>query len=1041
MRSTLSVFILFFLFSSGAKSQSYRFQVYSERHGLESRYINTLDQDYQGNLVIGTGEGLFIFNGTEFKAFHKSDGLNDELIHSSCQRANGDIWLGHNNGSVSIYRNGGIQSLDLSHYFSGKIADMCEDPQHRLWVISQNSGIIIVENDKNFRHIRKGLGDFTIFSAQFDKSGNLFLGTDLGIVYAQLQADEITVSYPDEFPLTNVTDIIPFHNGVLAATEDQGIFECTYEKNKFITTEIQVKEKVFDEYHIRSLQFSDGKLYCSTNRHGIIELSDRQDNRFQSYSVYNANGNNAAENINLTFTDREGNFWVGTIGEGLQQMMQDYFSDYRMAADKDGASALAHSRGQLWSGHFGKIYISENHPGNFIDSLTHRDGMPSDHVTALSVDDQDNAWIGTAKSGLFFYNAAKRKVSAVSLSREFANLGINDLEILDKIVYVATDYGVFFVKDGKVTHQATIETGLSANVIKSLFRDSQNRIWIATTTSDIPFIRDNNIEYYPEIFENSQISIKCYTEDKFGNIWAGTDGHGVWCITSAEPMQFSRTNGLSSDYCYSILCDHKNQLWVGHRASISKIQLEDHHVELYQPDRESNRMFHENCIIQCFGNNIFFGTSLGILQYDITRDVRNVHEPILNFTSISISDSIYPISENIHLRYGDYKLEFLFRGISLQDPNGVKYQFYLEGFENDWGQPVNINWARYNHLGPGKYTFKVKCFNGDGFGGVTVRRITITISHPFWQTWWFYFLLFFLAILAFRIIITRRERILRANQEKLQRALDERTKEVVLQKTLLEEKNKDITDSILYAKNIQNAMLPPKGALNRYFRDSYVYYKPRDIVSGDFYFVEKFSQKIIVAVADCTGHGVPGAFMSLIGSTLIKDVARMRDVNTPLELLTVLDTELNDILNKKMENAGIPDGMDISIIDFDIDTYQLRFASANRPLFIYTKDELVEVKGDRRSIGDVIDRSNSAFTMQLFELEPGDIVYMFSDGITDQFGGEREKKLKRAGLTRHLKSVVHLPLGEQRESLKQFIRDWKGANEQLDDMLMIAFQV
>lgn len=1039
MRHLLPFLGLFMAVISHA--QSYRFKIFSERNGLESRFINTIDQDDRGQLVIGTGEGLYIYDGFEFTSLHEADGLGDELIHSSCKRMNREIWLGHGNGTISIYKKGKVNALDLSTSISSKITEILEDSLGNLWVFSQVNGIVKIDNNNTLVHITKGLEDFTIHSACFDAKNNLLLGTDLGIVYCVIQNNNVICRYPENFPLSNVTDIIRFNSGFLAATEDNGIFSCEIKGNKCYATPLLVNNKEIKGYYIKSIQFHKGKLYCSTNANGVVELSDWKNGQFYASSLYNESNGYTAKNINMTFTDREGNFWVGTIGEGLHVMVQDYFADYALAEAFEGTTALTKNNGKVWTGHFGRIYISENNPGNIIDSITHRQKLPSDYITALHFDLENQLWIGTQKSGLYKWNEIAKKAEYIPLSKEFSNLGINDIEDYGGTLYVATDYGLFFVEGNSVTLHATIESGLSANSIRSLFKDRKKRIWLATTTSDIPYIEQNKIKYFPEFFDNSQVSIKAYAEDKFGNIWAATDGFGVWCVTADEPVHFSRVNGMSSDYCYSLLCDSKNQLWVGHRASISRIQLSDHHINVYQPDKDSDRTFHENAILEAFGENILFGTNTGVLRYDTNRDIRNVHEPILSIIQISISDSIYSIKDFIELDYDDYKVEFIFKGVSLMNPEGVKYQYYLEGFETEWGQPVDIPWARYNHLGPGEYVFKVKCYNSDGFGGVTIRRVRIVIRPAFWQAWWFYFMTIFAVLLIIKIIIDRRERLLVANQLKLQKALDERTKEVTQQKALLEAKNKDITDSILYAKNIQNAMLPPKGALNRHFRDAFVYYKPRDIVSGDFYIVEKFGSKIIVAVADCTGHGVPGAFMSLIGSTLIKDVARMRDVNTPLELLTVLNAELNEILNKRLDKQGIPDGMDISIIDFDINTFELRFASANRPIFLYTRDEIVEVRGDRKSIGDIIERKNSIFTMQSFQMDPGDIIYMFSDGITDQFGGEHSKKLKRAGLASHLSANAHLPLTQQRLNMKLFINQWKGKNEQLDDMLMIAFQL
>ena len=1041
MKATLS-FILFIVASIACLGQSYRFKIFTEQQGLESRYVNTINQDENGKLIIGTGEGLFTFDGFEFKAYHKRQGLVDELIQSSFHRSNGEIWLGHGINAVSVFKNEKIQPLDLSKYFTGKVADICEDKDQNVWLISQNSGILKYSTNKQLTHYVKGLESYTLSSIYIAANGRMLVGTDMGLIEIKIQNDEIKVIEIINFPLTNVTDIAASQNYIFVSTEDSGIFTCYLENNVYQSRQIQYLNSDLSSYYIRSIKVNSGnEVWLSTNQHGLIELSGFNGSLFTSLQAFNENGTNAAENINVSFHDVENNLWIGTIGKGLYCLEENYFAEYQSSQFRSGNSSLFSKNDTLYSGFYGKVYVSVVHPGMVVDSLDTRNGLPLDNITMVHIDQENTLWIGTEKNGVYFMQARQKKLQRLELSKEFSDARINDIESQDDNVYVATDYGIFFIKNKKVAHQATIETGLSANVIKALHKDSKSRIWIATTTEDIPYIHNNTIHYLKDIFSGQQVSIKCFAEDLQGNIWAGTDGTGVWRMTPKEPKTYNRTNALKSDYCYSLYCDNKNNIWVGHRASISRINLNDNTANVYEPDATSNRAFTDNSLVTCFGENLIFGTNSGILRYDASKDIPNQFEPILNFTRLLISDSIYALNNKILLPYGDYKFEFYFRGISLKDPTGVQYQFILEGLETEWSKATTENFARFNHLSPGTYTFKVKCYNSDGIGGQTIKTIEIEIRKPFWQTWWFYFIIFFIIIFIVRLIITRRERILKENQIKLQKALDERTKEVVEQKELLEIKNKDITDSIIYAKNIQNAMLPPKGALNKHFSDAYVYYKPRDIVSGDFYFVERFGNKVIVAVADCTGHGVPGAFMSLIGSTLIKDVAKMRDVNTPLELLSVLDHELNVILNKKIETAGIPDGMDISIIDYDVVTKELRFASANRPMFVYQNKQLIEVRGNRRSIGDVIERNRTEFTEQSFLLSEGDIIYMFSDGITDQFGGPLTKKIKRKGLGDHLKLHCHLPLNQQREALKEFINSWKGEHDQLDDMIMLAIQI
>ena len=281
------------------------------------------------------------------------------------------------------------------------------------------------------------------------------------------------------------------------------------------------------------------------------------------------------------------------------------------------------------------------------------------------------------------------------------------------------------------------------------------------------------------------------------------------------------------------------------------------------------------------------------------------------------------------------------------------------------------------------------------------------------------------------------------NQEYLQTELDARTKEVVVvQKELLEIKNKDITDSILYANNIQRAMLPDPSMFERMFPESFVFYKPRDIVSGDFYWIFRHESKVIVACADCTGHGVPGAFMSMIGTVILKDVSFKPSVLDPAAALRDLNAQITELLHNKHGNFAVDDGMDISISEYDYKTGVLRTSSARRPIIVYKNGQRIEIKGDRHSIGgDKNFEGEKTFSLHSIQLEAGDSFYHFTDGLPDQFGGVEGKKLKKSGLIKLLDEVQHLEMQKQQQIIHKHFVNWKGDQNQVDDILLFGIRV
>ena len=317
----------------------------------------------------------------------------------------------------------------------------------------------------------------------------------------------------------------------------------------------------------------------------------------------------------------------------------------------------------------------------------------------------------------------------------------------------------------------------------------------------------------------------------------------------------------------------------------------------------------------------------------------------------------------------------------------------------------------------------------------------MSIKPPFWKTWWFITLSIIIGAGAIYFYIKYRERKQKALQEYLENELNARTKEVVEQKELLEIKNRDITDSINYAQRIQQSILPSVNTINENFSGAFVYYKPRDIVSGDFYWYDRVNDdKFLIVCADSTGHGVPGAFMSMIGTTLIKDICIRKDIDSPSAVLQQLDRELQSTLNQNIDAERAHDGMDIIVCEIDVNTHYMRFSSAMRPLILYKDKELQYVKGTKASIGGD-PKAEKRFENVGFQLHEGDIIYMFSDGYPDQFGGPRGKKFKLDRVKNMLADVCDKSMENQQEYVSKTFDEWRGRLQQVDDVLFMGVRI
>ena len=279
------------------------------------------------------------------------------------------------------------------------------------------------------------------------------------------------------------------------------------------------------------------------------------------------------------------------------------------------------------------------------------------------------------------------------------------------------------------------------------------------------------------------------------------------------------------------------------------------------------------------------------------------------------------------------------------------------------------------------------------------------------------------------------------NKRKANRLLELSNIEIQKQKEIITETNKSMTDSINYAKRIQESVLPAKEVKYDLFPDAFVLYQPRDIVSGDFYWFAEKNNKRIIAAVDCTGHGVPGAFMSMVGIGQLNNIVMQNNITKPSEILDQLQINIHSDLKQNNKDTGTRDGMDIAICSFDYKSKKIEYAGANRPLLIINKmkNDLITIDPDHFSVGGSDDIAKT-FTNHVFDLSLGDCFYIFSDGFPDQFGGPKGKKFRIKNLKELLLSISQKKMSEQEDILSKTFEEWKGNLEQVDDILVIGIR-
>jgi serine phosphatase RsbU (regulator of sigma subunit) len=291
--------------------------------------------------------------------------------------------------------------------------------------------------------------------------------------------------------------------------------------------------------------------------------------------------------------------------------------------------------------------------------------------------------------------------------------------------------------------------------------------------------------------------------------------------------------------------------------------------------------------------------------------------------------------------------------------------------------------------------------------------------------------------LVYLIVRLQTRRLIKTNR--LLKEKEQALELIAYQKVELEIKDKNITDSLIYAQRIQEALLPSETYFRKHFGESFILFKPKDIVSGDFYWIGEKGDKIFVVAADCTGHGVPGALMSMIGLDLIEKTINEDNIEVPSRILGILNKGLEKTFSRE-KNIGtiIRDGMDIGLCVINKKTKKLTYTGAFFPLYMIRDNSLTEIKGDKIIIG--MNSDGVPYTEHEVALQQDDIIYIFSDGYVDQFGGTENKKFMYRRFRYLLLNINGFPVNDQKAILEENIKNWMGKNSQVDDMMVIGFR-
>lgn len=1036
--------------------------------GKKEVKVQAIMQDHSRCIWIGTENGLVSYNGISYKLFLQKDGLAHNAVTALYEAGDSTLWIGHANGKVVLYKNGTFSPFSLPDSTQKeRITSIVGDSQNNIWIGTYGAGALKYDGNTVVKYDTKnGLGDDYVYTISEATPGDLWMGTDAGITIVREQAKTET----EKFRHITTKNGLPDNIVKIISKDKTGKIWITMRDSGFCNYDVASKQILraglkggwkFGPVYSMIVDHAGALWIGAETNDGLIAFIVRGNN----YQRFPVGGHNEHSNQKVLFLyeDAERNIWIGTE-KGLTQYCRSRFEVFTM---KDGLpsdsirAVLGDSRGNYWIASTAGLFRFRFDEAGVPDrKLYFSDKRSSDfRIVSLFEGKNGHIWIGTYGHGAYLLDPEKGTTSLFSEAQGLASNSIMSIcGDKDGNIWMATLGGgvskISFsgdpYKNGFAIKNYSEEDGIGSIYSYFAFCDSKNNLWFGTDGGGVT--RYDGVNFTS--FNSNAGGLKSdivysITEDKNGTIWFGTQEGGVYSYNGTSFTNYGTENGIR-DLSPDILSMGAGQdVVIAHSSGIDVIDAANpKQVRQYNlNDAGSDFSPNQNVFFRDPSGVVWMGTDHGVVKFRSSFDSLDFLTPKVEFTGLQVLLQLYPLNGPSEFDHRHNQFVFEFMGVYLKAPEKVKYKFKLEGYDTDWSPATENRMASYPNLPNGEYTFLVCASNAEGMWSEPISY-QFVIRPPFWKTGWFYVVCALSIGAGFYLFMKWQVKNLERQNRILEDKVEARTYEVVQQKKIIEEKNNDITSSIRYAKRIQDALLPAKKYMDEHMGEYFVLFKQKDIVSGDFYWVNQKDGKLFFAAIDCTGHGVPGAFVSLVAHGNIQRAVIMFQERTPAGILDKLNEGVTDVLSRGGETQDIKDGMDISLCALDRKNMKLEFAGANHPMLLLRDGVLQELKGDKQPIGQYISRKN--FTNHEISVQKGDVIYLFSDGYADQFGGKDGKKFKRSRLKELILSVQHKPMKEQKAILDNTIEEWRASPdsngvkrnlEQIDDILVMGVRV
>ena len=1028
-----------------SSAQTYSFRTYDEYTGLPGPWLSVIAQDRSGLLWMGVDTGLYRYDGFSFHHMPFPDTLPRGNVSALFCDRKGTMWVGMNDGSLFTWNmTGGLERMTLEE--SDRINRITGSPDGKVWIVTQTSGIFIAGSRGDEKITRMKMpDDMTLFDIAFAGEGTFLAATQNNLHLCDAEGDKAVsrLTFP-ELDYTWIQTVVRMDDDTwFAGTDNTGLWMIRRSGDSINAR--AVGDTLFMNMNIPALNAGPERtLTIATKDSGAVKVAFSTDySKMIITGRYDVRSGLPDNNVRTIFTDREGNLWMGLYTSGLAAVTTNAFAFYKPEADKE-ITYIGRAGTQVVAGTRSGLFDFDPLTGSFtrFRNLSARTGGSG--ITSWSADDPGNIWIGTAGDGLWLMKP-DGSLKQVFRSGNPGQNHINSVAVEGDNTWLGTSDGVVLL-DRETGRQKAVYTTMELlphNYISQVVVNRDGEVLVATKSDRLCYIHvTGGVRTENEVMEgrlvNDILSISVAPDR---SVCAGTKGNGLFLFAADTLLNYTEDDGLLNNFCYSAMIASDGRIWTGHQKGFSITNPATGSVRSYSADFGVRGDCLPNALTQLPDGTVCIGTTEGIVVYNPSLEPDSAVAPQAGIISVVINNVVYPYRESYNLPYRkSYTVKVNYAGIFLRDPLNVVYRTRL-GRDEQWSEMTGDRSVTYNSLRDGHYRFSVEALTRDDPGSATSASFDLIIQKPVTDRWWFFLSMLALIAGVVYIIVRLRERAHRKQREYLESELQKRTAEVYEQKEELAQKNQDITESIKYAKRIQSSVLPDTARLNNVFRDAFVFFQPRDIVSGDFYWFDWVDKdRFIVVCSDSTGHGVPGAFMSMIGTALLQDIITVKKITRPSQILHELDRQIFSTLNQNQELEASNDGMDIVVCEFNMTTRQLVFSSAMRPVILVIDGVQHYVRGNRSSVGGE-SVTEKFYDDQEYHLREGDLVFLFTDGYCDQFGGTGGKKMKISRLKTLIDDITPLSAVDQQREIKDFFFEWMGKGEQVDDVLFMGMRV